>query len=182
MFEKNSNTSLPAEEISNFKQNLIAVLASRKVIVEQMIQEHEKHQRELGNKSNKIIPPESLLLELRIINRLSVPEYMDAYFAWIGNFNIPVTNNCSEQTLPHMKVSGQFASTETAEYNAMVMTYIATCKKNGINSFDAILAMFEGKPYTVESLNLVERMDYKEMYHPSAPPAPLELNKTLPDH
>ena len=183
--ENSSSTSLPAEEINNFKQNLIAVLASRKVIVEQMIQEHEKRQRELGNKSNKIIPPESLLLELRIINRLSVPEYMDAYFAWMGNFNIPVTNNCSERALrtekTHMKVSGQFASTETAEYHAMVMTYLETCKKNGINSFDAITAMFEGKPYTVESLNLVEHLDYKEMYHPSAPPVSSELNKTPPD-
>ena len=182
--EDSSSTSLPAEEINNFKQNLIAVLASRKVIVEQMIQEHEKRQRELGNKSNKIIPPESLLLELRIINRLSVPEYMDAYFAWMGNFNIPVTNNCSERALrtekTHMKVSGQFASTETAEYHAMVMTYLETCKKNGINSFDAITAMFEGKPYTVESLNLVEHLDYKEMYHPSAPPVSSELN-TPPD-
>ena len=183
--EDSSSTSLPAEEINNFKQNLIAVLASRKVIVEQMIQEHEKRQCELGNKSNKIIPPESLLLELRIINRLSVPEYMDAYFAWMGNFNIPVTNNCSERALrtekTHMKVSGQFASTETAEYHAMVMTYLETCKKNGINSFDAITAMFEGKPYTVESLNLVEHLDYKEMYHPSAPPFSSELNKTPPD-
>lgn len=174
--EDSSSTSLPAEEINNFKQNLIAVLGSRKVIVEQMIQEHEKRQRELGNKSNKIIPPESLLLERRIINRLSVPKYMDAYFAWMGNFNIPVTNNCSERALrtekTHMKVSGQFASTETAEYHAMVMTYLETCKKNGINSFDAITAMFEGKPYTVESLNLVEHLDYKEMYHPSAPPVP----------
>lgn len=182
--EDSSSTSLPAEEINNFKQNLIAVLASRKVIVEQMIQEHEKRQRELGNKSNKIIPPESLLLELRIINRLSDPEYMDAYFAWMGNFNIPVTNNCSERALrtekTHMKVSGQFASTETAEYHAMVMTYLETCKKNGINSFDAITAMFEGKPYTVESLNLVEHLDYKEMYHPSAPPVSSELN-TPPD-
>jgi len=81
-----------------------------------------------------------------------------------------------------MKVSGQFASTKTAEYHATVMTYLATCMKNGINNFDAIMAMFEGKPYTVESLNLVERMDYKEMYHPSsAPPAPSELNTTLPD-
>ena len=183
--EDSSSTSLPTEAINNFKQNLIAVLASRKVIVEQMIQEHEKRQRELGNKSNKIIPPESLLLELRIINRLSVPEYMDAYFAWMGNFNIPITNNCSERALrtekTHMKVSGQFASTETAEYHAMVMTYLETCKKNGINSFDAITAMFEGKPYTVESLNLVEHLDYKEMYHPSAPPVPSELNKTPPD-
>ena len=150
--EDSSSTSLPTEAINNFKQNLIAVLASRKVIVEQMIQEHEKRQRELGNKSNKIIPPESLLLELRIINRLSVPEYMDAYFAWMGNFNI----------------------------HAMVMTYLETCKKNGINSFDAITAMFEGKPYTVESLNLVEHLDYKEMYHPSAPPVSSELN-TPPD-
>ena len=62
------------------------------------------------------------------------------------------------------------------------MTYIATCKKNGINSFDAIMTMFEGKPYTVESLNLVERMDNKEMYHPSsAPPVPSELNTTPQD-
>ena len=80
-----------------------------------------------------------------------------------------------------MKVSGQFASTETAEYHAMVMTYLESCKKNGINSFDAITAMFEGKPYTVESLNLVERMDYKDMYHPSAPPVSSELNTTPPD-
>ena len=65
---------------------------------------------------------------------------------------------------------------------ATVSGQIAACKKNGINSFDAITAMFEGKPYTVESLNLVERMDYKEMYHPSsAPLTPSELNTTPPD-
>ena len=52
--EDSSSTSLPTEAINNFKQNLIAVLASRKVIVEQMIQEHEKRQRELGNKSIRL--------------------------------------------------------------------------------------------------------------------------------
>ena len=45
-----------------------------------------------------------------------------------------------------------------------------------------ILGMFEGKPYTVESLNLVELMDYKEMYHPSsAQQVPSEFNITPPD-
>ena len=79
--------------------------------------------------------------------------------------------------------SGEFAVISTSLTDRTVRQVIENTKdkKNGINSFDAITAMFEGKPYTVESLNLVEHLDYKEMYHPSAPPVPSELNKTPPD-
>ena len=77
--------------------------------------------------------------------------------------------------VPHMKVSGQFASNKTAKYHAMVMTYLATCKKTESS-------VFMLKPYTVEYLNLVELMDYKEMYHPSsAQQVPSEFNTTPPD-
>ena len=93
----------------------------------------------------------------------------------MGNFNIPVTERALRTEKTHMKVSGQFASNKTAKYHAMVMTYLATYKKTE----SSVLML---KPYTVESLNLVELMDYKEMYHPSsAHQVPSEFNITPPD-
>lgn len=121
-----------------------------------LIEKHEKRQRELGNESKTINPPIGLVLQMRIINRFKNPKYREACFAWMTDFRIPVTNNCSERAFrmekTRMKVSGQFGSTENAQNHADAMTYLATCEKNGINCCKAIEAVFAGKPYTLEEL------------------------------
>ena len=72
------------------------------------------------------------------------------------DFTIPTTNNLSERALRGiktiMKVSGQFASTTTADYYAALRTYIETCRRNGINEFEALTRLCDGNPYTVEEI------------------------------
>ena len=51
-----------------------------------------------------------------------------------------------------MKVSGQFASTDTADNYALIRTYIETCRRNEINEIEALSRLCNGNPYTVEEI------------------------------
>ena len=159
--------SLPEDTIKEFDAFLDKTLTEQDAIVSGLIEKHEKRQRELGNESKTINPPIGLVLQMRIINRFKNPKYREAYFAWMTDFRIPVTNNCSERSFRmekiRMKVSGQFDSTENAQNHADAMTYLATCEKNGINCYKAIEAVFAGKPYTLEELGVYEHLDYPEL-------------------
>ena len=92
--------------------------------------------------------------ERAVIKRIQ--EYRDNYFAWIRDFSLPTTNNLSERSLrpvkTKMKVSGQFASSKTANNYARVRTYIETCRRNGINEITALSRLCAGNPYTVEEI------------------------------
>ena len=102
-----------------------------------------------GNKSRYSGPPERSLIR-------RIRKYRDNYFAWMKDFSLPTTNNLSERSLrgvkTKMKVSGQFATTTTADYYAALRTYIETCRRNGINEFDALIRLSDGNPYTVEKI------------------------------
>lgn len=92
--------------------------------------------------------------ERRLINRMQ--NYKANYFHWVKDFEIPTTNNLSERSLrfmkTHSKVSGQFASSTTAGFFADIRTYLETCARNGINEFQALLRLTQGKPYSVQEL------------------------------
>ncbi|MBQ3640814.1 MAG: transposase [Oscillospiraceae bacterium] len=83
-------------------------------------------------------------------------KYRSNYFAWVYDFSLPTTNNLSERALrgtkTKMKVSGQFSSSKTANNYAMIRTYIETCRRNGINEYDALTRLCDGNPYTVEEI------------------------------
>lgn len=83
-------------------------------------------------------------------------KYRKNFFAWIEDFSLPTTNNLSERSLRgakiKMKVSGQFASSKTANHYARVRSYIETCRRNGINEMKALIRLCEGNPYTVEEI------------------------------
>ena len=51
-----------------------------------------------------------------------------------------------------MKVSGQFASSKTANYYAFIRTYIETCRRNGINEYHALVRLCDDNPYTVDEI------------------------------
>lgn len=94
--------------------------------------------------------------ERAVIRRFQ--RYRDNYFAWVEDFSIPTTNNLSERALrgvkTKMKVSGQFASSKTANNYAVVRSYIETCRRNGINEMQALSRLCAGNPYTVEEIFL----------------------------
>lgn len=92
--------------------------------------------------------------ERALVNRII--NYRENFFAWVGDFSLPTTNNLSERALrgvkTKMKVSGQFASSKTAANYADIRTYIETCRRNGINEMAALIRLCEGNPYTVEEI------------------------------
>ena len=83
-------------------------------------------------------------------------EYRSNYFAWVYDFTLPATNNISESglrmTKTKQKVSGQFLKEETASEFAAVRTYTETCRKNGINEYDALERLMAGEPYIMQEI------------------------------
>ena len=92
--------------------------------------------------------------ELNAIKKLE--EYKENYFAWVYDFTLPTTNNMSESglrmTKTKQKVSGQFLKEETAAEFAAVRTYTETCRKNGVNEYEALARLMAGNPYTLEEI------------------------------
>lgn len=92
--------------------------------------------------------------ERKILKRLT--DYKDNYLLWVLRFDVPFSNNISERSLrsskTKMKVSGQFANIQNAEYFARVKSYIETCKSNDINPHIALVRLIEDNPYTLEEM------------------------------
>lgn len=161
MAAKNEN-SLPQNVIDDFTKTTHTEMEEQRKELDKRIADYVEEQRRLGNTSPDINPRESDADLRRILNRLQNSKYWEAYFRWMGDFSIPVTNNNSERAFRlekiHMKISGQFYSTETAQRWANGQTYLKTCEQNGISNYKAIYAMVTGRRFTAESLGLPEKM------------------------
>ena len=94
--------------------------------------------------------------ERTMIKRLE--DYKENYLLWVLRFDIPFSNNLSERALrgskTKMKVSGQFANLQNAEYFARIKSYIETCKCHNINPHAALVRLIEDNPYTLEELKI----------------------------
>lgn len=110
----------------------------------------KKGEKENQKSTNTYAAP----FEKAVLRRIQ--EYMDNYFRWVEDFNLPTTDNLSERGLrgikSHMKISGQFDSEKTAKYYATVKTYVETCRKNKINEMEALSRLCSGNPYTVKEI------------------------------
>ena len=94
--------------------------------------------------------------ERKLIKRLE--KYKDNYLLWVLRFDVPFSNNLSERSLrsskTKMKVSGQFSNIQNAEYFARIKSYIETCKRNGINIYDALCKLINDEPYKIEDMKI----------------------------
>lgn len=85
---------------------------------------------------------------LSLIDRLR--DYKASVCLFIDNFAVPFDNNQAERDLRMVKVkakvSGCFRTSSGAEDFLTIMSYIGTAKKQGINSFDAIMQALNGTP------------------------------------
>ena len=92
--------------------------------------------------------------ELTLIRRIL--DYKNEYLLWLYDFDVPFTNNLSERSLrgakSKMKVSGQFLNEESAKNYATIKTYIETCERNGVNTYNALLMLSLGKPYSLKDI------------------------------
>lgn len=128
--------SFSSEEITQFEVKLEKL----------MIQAHREQEAE----SNRYFSTD----EMNAIKKLE--EYKENYFAWVYDFTLPTTNNLSEtglrMTKTKQKVSGQFSQEETAAEFAAVRSYTETCRKNGVNEYEALERLMSGKPYTLKEI------------------------------
>ena len=92
--------------------------------------------------------------EMTLLNRLE--KYKDNYLMWTINTEIPFTNNESERSLrsskTKMKVSGQFQNIKSAEYYAIIKSYIETGKRYGMNPQIMVKKALEGNYVTLEEM------------------------------
>jgi transposase len=82
-----------------------------------------------------------------LLERLWVHE--DDVLRFMTGHDIPFTNNLAERDLRMLKVklkiSGCYRTEDSAKKSLTLRSYIMTCKKNGIRTFQAILFAFEGQ-------------------------------------
>lgn len=92
--------------------------------------------------------------ELKLIKRLD--KYRDSHLLFIKDFNVPFTNNTAEKSFriskTKLKVSGLFQNNKSAMNYSIILSYMETCYRNGINKLQAIKRLLEGNPYTVDEL------------------------------
>ena len=55
-------------------------------------------------------------------------------------------------TKSKLKISGRFGKEETADEFALIRTYTETCKKAGVDEYDAIYRLTSGNPYSIQEL------------------------------
>ena len=126
------------EELNKFEDKFEKIMIEAN---EENLKEIEKGKYYAGNEA---------VLILRIL------DYKSQYFLWIYNFDIPFTNNLSERSLrgvkSKQKASGQFWNIESASWYATIRSYIETCNRNGVNTYNGLLMLCMGKPYSLKQI------------------------------
>lgn len=129
-------TEFDKEDIQEFKHRVEQIIETGRK------QNRKDRSKEFGNE------------EFSLLNRIE--KYYKNYFLWIEDFSLPTSDSLSERALrlikSKMKISGQFYSHATADYYALIKSYIETCHRNGINEFDALQRLASGNPYTVKEI------------------------------
>lgn len=164
-------TSLPQDTIDDFTMQTKKELLEQKEIAERNIENHINEQLAMGNHSPKIEPPPHDRELLCITKRLLNEKYFEAYFRWMKDFSIPVTNNVTERSFrdekTHMKISAGFDSIKTAKAHADGQTYLKTCGMNGISFHEAIRRMLSDDPITIEELGFADKLKQKTVVRES---------------
>ena len=165
---KELNESLPREWIENLIKLLVDTNIKRKEYIDKSILQFDSEVSDKVIEDYDKIVEQAKKINLKDFNQYygkdertmikRLEDYKENYLIWILRFDIPFSNNLSERALrgskTKMKVSGQFANIQNAEYFARIKSYIETCKCHNINPHTALVRLIEDNPYTLEEMKI----------------------------
>ena len=165
---KELNDCLPREWIENLIQLLVDTNDKRKEYIDKSILQFDSEVSDKVIEDYDKIIEQAKKINLKDFNQYygkeertmikRLEDYKENYLLWVLRFDIPFSNNLSERALrgskTKMKVSGQFANLQNAEYFARIKSYIETCKCHGMNPHIALVRLIEENPYTLEELKI----------------------------
>ena len=130
--------SLTAPQILGFEQYYDSILfEARQEIPKLAKPERKKRGREKKHKSHNLL------------NRLV--EHKSEVLAFMNNFMLPFDNNLAERdirmTKLKQKISGCFRSEAGGDIFCSLRSYLSTVRKQGVNRLDALIDLFNGKPF-----------------------------------
>ena len=165
---KELNDCIPREWIENLIKLLVDTNTKRKEYIDKSILQFDSEVSDKVIEDYDKIVEQAKKINLKDFNQYygkdertmikRLEDYKENYLLWILRFDVPFSNNLSERALrgskTKMKVSGQFANIQNAEYFARIKSYIETCKCHNINPHTALVRLIEDNPYTLEELKI----------------------------
>ena len=128
-----NNKVISEKEYFNFKNKYLNILYDAK----------EERKKDLKTNAYK-------KEEINLINRLI--KYCHNFLLFLRKTFVPFSNNRAESDLRGIKIkqkTGKFRSVEGANIYAITKSRLSTYAKNGINMFDALISLLNGKPKLV---------------------------------
>lgn len=99
--------------------------------------------------------------ELNLIERLD--RFKENHLLFAYDFSVSFTNNTSERGLRQVKrklaVSFMFKNANRMKDYADIVSYLETCKRNGVSRYEASKRLVSGKPYTISELENIKKED-----------------------
>lgn len=135
--------SLTAPQVLGFEHYYDGILFEARQEIPRLAKpEHKKRGRVKKHKSHNLL------------NRLV--EHKSEVLAFMNNFMLPFDNNLAERdirmTKLKQKISGCFRSEVGGDIFCTLRSYLSTVKKQGVNRLDALIDLFNGKPF-IPTLN-----------------------------
>lgn len=149
-----------AKRMKELLENMnIAVNNAGGLLKPEEVEKNKKEYRNILKDGEKELPPLDEKIKRGSRGRLKktkshnllerLRDYEDDTLRFMGDKNVPFTNNQSENdirmTKVQQKISGCFRSPEGAKIFCRIRSYISTCKKNGIGSIQALTLLFQGE-------------------------------------
>jgi len=128
--KRNGYTSFTAEQLERYSQRYDELIATG-------LEENKQTKGRIAKKEEKTL-----------LNRLK--KYKENHLLFLYDFQIHFSNNMSEKDLRicknRQKMAGGFRTASGREMYCEIMSVIETVKRRGLNIFQSIITLMEGKP------------------------------------
>lgn len=113
------------------------------------------------NKTVNLTYIQNKIDELNSIERLE--KFKENHLMFTYDFSVEFTNNTSKRVLRQVKrklaVSFMFKNANRMKDYATIISYLETCKRNGVSRYEAAKRLVSGNPYTIQELESISKKE-----------------------